>query len=277
ANLVNEGALLAARRNHDKIYMPDLEEAKDKVMLGAERKSLVMKEEERRLTAYHEAGHAVCAVMVKGNDPLHKVTIVPRGRALGVAFTLPEDDRVSVTREQLEARLVMAYGGRAAEEIVFGRDRVTTGAASDIQQATAIARRYVTQWGLSEAIGPILVGDNEQEVFLGQQIMSRREVSEKTAQLVDSEVKKVIDDAFSRAVQTLTEHRNLLDSVAAMLLERETLTREDFEILVRGEKLPPRTPLPPSSLPPAAPVTPIPMAQPKPVPPLLGGPEVSPA
>ncbi|MBK9407849.1 MAG: ATP-dependent zinc metalloprotease FtsH [Gemmatimonadetes bacterium] len=277
ANLVNEGALLAARRGHDKIYMTDLEEAKDKVMLGAERKSLVMKEEERRLTAYHEAGHAVCAVMVKGNDPLHKVTIVPRGRALGVAFTLPEDDRVSVTREQLEARLVMAYGGRAAEEIVFGRDRVTTGAASDIQQATAIARRYVTQWGLSDAIGPILVGDNEQEVFLGQQLMSRREVSEKTAQLVDSEVKKVIDDAFSRATQTLTEHRALLDAVAAMLLERETLTREDFEFLVRGEKLPPRAPLPPSSLPPVQ-VAPIPMAQPKPsAPPLLGGPEVSPA
>ena len=277
ANLVNEGALLAARRGHDKIYMTDLEEAKDKVMLGAERKSLVMKEEERRLTAYHEAGHAVCAVMVKGNDPLHKVTIVPRGRALGVAFTLPEDDRVSVTREQLEARLVMAYGGRAAEEIVFGRDRVTTGAASDIQQATAIARRYVTQWGLSDAIGPILVGDNEQEVFLGQQLMSRREVSEKTAQLVDSEVKKVIDDAFSRATQTLTEHRALLDAVAAMLLERETLTREDFEFLVRGEKLPPRAPLPPSSLPPVQ-VAPIPMAQPKPsAPPLLGGPEISPA
>jgi cell division protease FtsH len=270
ANLVNEGALLAARRGHDKIYMTDLEEAKDKVMLGAERKSLVMKEEERRLTAYHEAGHAVCAVMVRGNDPLHKVTIVPRGRALGVAFTLPEDDRVSVTREQLEARLVMAYGGRAAEEIVFGRDRVTTGAASDIQQATAIARRYVTQWGLSDAIGPILVGDNEQEVFLGQQLMSRREVSEKTAQ-------KVIDDAFSRATQTLTEHRSLLDAVAAMLLERETLTREDFEILVRGEKLPPRAPLPPSSLPPVQ-VAPIPMAQPKPsAPPLLGGPETSPA
>src|SRR6185503_15585733 len=154
-----------------------------------------------------------CAVMVKGNDPLHKVTIVPRGRALGLAFTLPEDDRVSITREQLEARLVMAYGGRAAEEIVFGRERVTTGAASDIQQATAIARRYVTQWGLSDAIGPILVGDNEQEVFLGHQLMSRREVSEKTAQLVDSEVKKVIDDAFGRAVQTLTLHRELLTRV----------------------------------------------------------------
>jgi len=277
ANMVNEGALLAARRGHDRIYMTDLEEAKDKVMLGAERKSLVMREEERRLTAYHEAGHAVCALKVKGNDPLHKVTIVPRGRALGLAFTLPEDDRVSVTREQLEARLVMAYGGRAAEEIVFGRERVTTGAASDIQQATAIARRYVTQWGLSDAIGPILVGDIEQEVFLGQQLTSRREVSEKTAQLVDSEVKKVIDDAFGRAVQTLTEHRELLNTVAANLLERETLNRDDFEHLLRGEQLPPRAPLPPSSLT-ASPIAPIPLAQPKPgLPPLLGGPEVSPA
>ena len=277
ANLVNEGALLAARRGHDRIYMTDLEEAKDKVMLGAERKSLVMREEERRLTAYHEAGHAVCALKVKGNDPLHKVTIVPRGRALGLAFTLPEDDRVSVTREQLEARLVMAYGGRAAEQIVFGRERVTTGAASDIQQATAIARRYVTQWGLSDAIGPILVGDIEQEVFLGQQLTSRREVSEKTAQLVDSEVKKVIDDAFGRAVQTVTEHRELLNAVAANLLERETLNRDDFEYLLRGEPLPPRAPLPPSSLTPS-PVAPIPLAQPKSgLPPLLGGPEVSPA
>src|SRR5450631_2193155 len=174
ANLVNEAALLAVRRNHEKIFMADLEDAKDKVMLGAERKSLVMREEERRLTAYHEGGHAVCAMLVKGNDPLHKVTIVPRGRALGLAFTLPEDDRVSVTREQIEARLVMAYGGRAAEEIVFGRERVTTGAASDIQTATAIARRYVSQWGLSDTIGPVLVGDNEQEVFLGQQLTSRR-------------------------------------------------------------------------------------------------------
>src|SRR3982751_1088546 len=170
ANLVNEGALLAARRNKDLVYMADLDDAKDKVMLGAERRSLVMKEDERRLTAYHEAGHAICAMKVAGNDPLHKVTIVPRGRALGLAFTLPEDDRVSITRPQIEARLVMSYGGRTAEEIVFGRDRVTTGAASDIQQATAIARRYVTQWGLSEAIGPVLVGDNEQELFLGREI-----------------------------------------------------------------------------------------------------------
>jgi cell division protease FtsH len=275
ANLVNEGALLAARRNHDKIYMADFEEAKDKVMLGAERKSLVMKEEERRLTAYHEAGHAVCAMMVKGNDPLHKVTIVPRGRALGVAFTLPEDDRVSVTREQIEARLAMAYGGRAAEDLVFGHDRVTTGAASDIQQATGIARRYVTQWGLSDTIGPILVGDNEQEVFLGRELMSRREVSEKTAQLVDTEVKRVIDHAYNRAKAVLTEHLELLHKVAAALLERETLTREDIEVLRRGEQLPPRTPTMP---PPPAPATLIPsLAEPRRVPPIIGGPEPSPA
>jgi len=275
ANLVNEGALLAARKNHEKIYMSDLEEAKDRVMLGAERKSLVMKEEERRLTAFHEAGHAVCAMMVHGNDPLHKVTIVPRGRALGIAFTLPEDDRVSVTREQLEARLVMAYGGRAAEEIVFGHNRVTTGAASDIQQATSIARRYVTQWGLSDTIGPILVGDNEQELFLGREIQSRREVSEQTAQLVDSEVKRVAFEAHARAVSVLTEHRTLLDSVAHSLLERETLTRDDIILLKDGKPLPPRSgpdfPSPPAPI--AAPV-----AAPRPVtPPLLGGPEVAPA
>jgi cell division protease FtsH len=276
ANLVNEGALLAARKGHDKIYMSDLEEAKDRVMLGAERKSLVMKDDERRLTAFHEAGHAVCAMMVYGNDPLHKVTIVPRGRALGIAFTLPEDDRVSVTREQLEAKLVMAYGGRAAEEIVFGHNRVTTGAASDIQQATSIARRYVTQWGLSDTIGPILVGDVEQELFLGRDIQTRREVSEQTAQLVDSEVKRVAFEAHARAVAVLTEHRALLDIVATQLLERETLTRDDILLLKAGKELPPR-------LPPDMPMTTPPLATPaapvaRPIlPPLLGGPEVAPA
>ena len=276
ANLVNEGALLAARKGHDKIYMSDLEEAKDRVMLGAERKSLVMKDDERRLTAFHEAGHAVCAMMVYGNDPLHKVTIVPRGRALGIAFTLPEDDRVSVTREQLEAKLVMAYGGRAAEEIVFGRNRVTTGAASDIQQATSIARRYVTQWGLSDTIGPILVGDVEQELFLGRDIQTRREVSEQTAQLVDSEVKRVAFEAHARAVAVLTEHRALLDIGATQLLERETLTRDDILLLKAGKELPPR-------LPPDMPMTTQPLATPaasvaRPIlPPMLGGPEIAPA
>ncbi|MBC7563707.1 MAG: ATP-dependent metallopeptidase FtsH/Yme1/Tma family protein [Gemmatimonadaceae bacterium] len=280
ANLVNEGALLAARRGHDKIYMTDLEEAKDKVQLGAERKSLVMRDEERRLTAYHEAGHAVCAIKIKGNDPLHKVTIVPRGRALGVAFTLPEDDRVSVTREQIEARLVMAYGGRTAEELIFGRDHVTTGASSDIQQATGIARRYVSQWGLSDVIGPILVGDNEQEMFLGREISSRREVSEKTAQLVDAEVSRVIKEAYNRARGALEANVDLLHSLAKNLLERETLTREDIGLLVQGQILPPRVD-PPSNLTPppvAAPAVPVAVIEPKRItPPLLGGPGIQPA
>ena len=274
ANLVNEGALLAARRNHEKVYMADLEDAKDKVMMGAERKSMVMKDEERKLTAYHEGGHAICAVKVKGNDPLHKVTIVPRGRTLGVAWTLPEDDRVSVTREQLEANLVKAYGGRVAEELVFGRDRVTTGAASDIQQATGLARRYVSQWGLSDEIGPILVGDNEQELFLGRELQTRREVSERTAQLVDSEVSRVIKEAYARATAVLQENMDLLHTVAAALLDRETLTGDEVAALARGETLPPR----PVSPPPSAPALATPVMHTKPSkPPLFGGPEVAPA
>ena len=274
ANLVNEGALLAARRNHDKVYMADLEDAKDKVMMGAERKSMVMKDEERKLTAYHEGGHAICAIKVKGNDPLHKVTIVPRGRTLGVAWTLPEDDRVSVTREQLEANLVKAYGGRVAEELVFGRDRVTTGAASDIQQATGLARRYVSQWGLSDEIGPVLVGDNEQELFLGRELQTRREVSERTAQLVDAEVSRVIKEAYMRATQVLQQNMELLHTVAAALLDRETLTGDEVAALARGEQLPPR----PVSPPPSAPALAAPVMHPKPSkPPLFGGPEVAPA
>ncbi len=275
ANLVNEGALLAARRNHDKIYMVDLEDAKDKVMLGVERKSMVMSEQERTLTAYHEGGHAVCTIKTKGNDPLHKVTIVPRGRAMGLAFTLPEDDRLSITREQLEAMLVRMYGGRVAEELVFGHGRVTTGASSDIQQATGLARRYVSQWGLSEAIGPILVGDNEQELFLGREIQTRREVSERTAQLVDSEVTRVIKEAYTRAKETLTENLDLLHTVAAALLDRETLTGDEVQQLARGETLPPR-PTPPA-LPPAS-VKEATLPQTKPAKqPLFGGPEVAPA
>jgi cell division protease FtsH len=276
ANLVNEAALLAARRGQDKIYMPDFEDAKDRVLLGAERKSLVMREEERRLTAFHEAGHAVCALKVVGNDPLHKVTIVPRGRALGVAFTMPEEDRVSVTRQQLEARLVMAYGGRVAEEMIFGRDKVTTGASSDIQQATGIARRFVSQWGFSDAIGPVLVGDNEQELFLGRELTSRREVSERTAQLVDTEVARVIGEAYQRARQVLTEHSALLHVLAENLLERETLGREDIDMLVRGEALPPRV-SPPSNLKPPAPLAVPVLGAIRVPPPMLGGPEVSPA
>ncbi len=273
ANLVNEAALLAARRGHDKVYATDLEEAKDKVMLGAERKSMVMKEEEKRNTAYHEAGHAVCAIKTAGCDPLHKVTIVPRGRALGLAHTLPTEDRYSVTRQQLEAMLVMAYGGRVAEELIFGHDRVTTGAASDIQKATRVARRYVSQWGLSDAIGPVLVGENEQEVFLGRELGHRREVSEKTAQLVDAEVTRVLNLSYQRARETLEENLDLLHAIAAGLLDRETLTFDDIQVLVRGESLPPRKPPTPA---PATPPAPTPHGKPA-KPPLLGGPEIAPA
>jgi cell division protease FtsH len=276
ANLVNEAALLAARRNREKVYMADFEDAKDRVLLGAERKSLVMREEERRLTAYHEAGHAVCALKVAGNDPIHKVTIVPRGRTLGVAWTMPEEDRLSITRQQLEATLVKAYGGRVAEEVIFGRDKVTTGAASDIQQATKLARRFVMQWGFSDAIGPVLVGDNEQELFLGREIMSRREISERTAQLVDTEVARVIQESYQRARQVLTDNNELLHSIASALLERETLSREDIETLARGEKLPARIP-PPTT--PAAPMVPriTPVSVPRQPKGILDGPEPSPA
>jgi cell division protease FtsH len=274
ANLVNESALLAARRNHDRVYSIDLEEAKDKVMLGAERKSMVMKEEERRNTAFHEAGHAVCAIKTPGCDPLHKVTIIPRGRALGLAFTLPKEDRYSITRQQLEAMLVMTYGGRVAEEVVFGHDRVTTGAANDIQKATSLARRYVSQWGLSDAIGPVLVGEHEQEVFLGRELGSRRIVSEKTAQMVDAEVTRLLNDSYERARKTLTDNMELLHAIAEALLERETLTSQDFETLQRGDKLPPRVTPPPTA---PAPVTHPAQAKPAKQPPLLGGPEVAPA
>jgi cell division protease FtsH len=267
--------LLAVRRDHDKIMMVDLEDAKDKVMLGAERKSMVMREEERRLTAYHEGGHAICAMRFPGNDPLHKVTIVPRGRALGLAFTLPEHDRLSMTRRQIEASLVFAFGGRVSEELVFGYEHVTTGAASDIQQATSLARRYVTQWGLSDAIGPIQVGANEQELFLGREIQHRQEVSEQTAQLVDSEVRRVIQQAYDSARLVLQQNIELLHKVAAALLERETLTREDVETLARGESLPPMSSGPTAAA--TIPVKPAPVVEPKRNPPLLGGPEPSPA
>src|SRR6266566_3733033 len=187
-------ALLAARRNKMAVDMADFEEAKDKVMLGIERKSMVLTPEERNLTAYHEAGHALVTVSVPNLDPLHKVTIVPRGRALGITFSLPEEDRHNYTREYILGRLATAYGGRVAEELVFGVDKVTTGAAQDIQQATEMARRMVTQFGMSDAVGPIAIGDREAEIFLGREVVQRREISERTAELVDTELKRVLGE-----------------------------------------------------------------------------------
>jgi cell division protease FtsH len=250
ANLVNEAALLAARRNRNAVTMADMEEAKDKVMLGVERKSLVLTEEEKRLTAYHEAGHAVVAITTPGSDPVHKITIIPRGRALGLTASLPETDRHNYTREWLIGSLAMSYGGRAAEEIVFGKNEVTTGAGGDIERATMLARRMVMQFGMSEVVGLMSVGEREQEVFLGREFATRRETSEQTAELVDQEVKRLLDEAYATALRLLNEHRDLLEQIATALLERETLDRDEIEMLVKGMPLPPRTLEPPSSPPP---------------------------
>src|SRR5438445_3847 len=219
SNVVNEAALLAARRNKAVVDMDDLEDAKDKVMLGLERKSMVLTEEERKLTAYHEAGHALVGLTVPGIDPIHKVTIVPRGRALGITFFLPEKDRRNVTKQWLLGQLAMSYGGRVAEELVFGPDKVTTGAYSDIQQATEMARRMVTQFGMSDVVGPIAVGDREAEIFLGREVVQRREISDRTAELVDTELKRILSEAYERARTILTEQRDALDRLAASLLE----------------------------------------------------------
>src|SRR2546425_120497 len=248
SNVVNEAALLAARRNKAVVDMDDLEDAKDKVMLGLERKSMVLTEEERKLTAYHESGHALVGLSVPGIDPIHKVTIVPRGRALGITFFLPEKDRRNVTKQWLLGQLAMSYGGRVAEELVFGADKVTTGAYSDIQQATEMARRMVTQFGMSDVVGPIAVGDREAEIFLGREVVQRREVSERTAELVDTELKRLLGEAYERARVILTEHRDQLDRLAAALLERETLDREEVDLVMAGRTLPPLTP---PSVPPA--------------------------
>ncbi|MGH7546375.1 MAG: ATP-dependent zinc metalloprotease FtsH [Gemmatimonadota bacterium] len=239
ANMVNEAALLAARRNKDRVYMEDLEEARDKVVLGTERKSMVISEEERRLTAYHEAGHALAALKTPDCDPLHKVTIVPRGRALGVTWSVPIDDRHTYSKSYLEAQLVSMYGGRVAEEIIFGRDKITTGAGNDIERATEVARRMVTQFGMSELVGPMTVGDHEEQVFLGREIMQRHQVSERTAQLVDSEVRKILDAAHQRSRSILEENLETLHGLAQALLERETLDAEEIQVVAQGRTLPP--------------------------------------
>ncbi len=239
ANICNEAALLAARGNADKVSQKDFEQAKDKVMLGTERKSLVLTENERKLTAWHEAGHAVIGLRVPGLDPVHKVTIVPRGRALGITASLPKEDRHSYTKEWLEGQLTMLFGGRVAEEMIFGPEKVTTGAGNDIERATAMARRMVTSFGMSELIGLMAVGDSEQEVFLGREIGQRRQVSEHTAQQVDQEVKRILDMSHDRARAALEEHRDLLERIALALLERETLGAKEIDLLDRGEDLPP--------------------------------------
>ena len=235
ANLVNESALLAARRNKKLVTMLDFEDAKDKVLMGAERRSLVMSEKEKELTAYHEAGHALVGIYVPGNDPLHKVTIIPRGRALGITMNLPERDRYSETKKEMGAKIAMMFGGRVAEEIVFGKENVSSGAANDIKQATDKARSMVTEWGMSNKLGPLRYNDNEEEVFLGHSVAQRKNVSDATAELIDQEVKEIIEAGQRKAREVLTENRDSLDRLAKALLEHETLTGDQVALLVKGK------------------------------------------
>jgi cell division protease FtsH len=239
SNIVNEAALLAARRNQSSVAMADLEEARDKVMMGPERKSLLLSEEERKLTAFHEAGHALVARMVPGADPLHKVTIVPRGRALGLTTQIPLDDRHSFSKTWLLGRIAVALGGRAAEKIVF--NDLTTGAQEDIEKATTIARKMVCEWGMSETIGPLAFGQKEEQIFLGREIAQHRDYSEQTAVLIDKEVRKVVDEALANAEKIVADNIDKLNDLANALLEREILDREEVEKLLKGEKLPAST------------------------------------
>jgi len=237
ANLINEAALLAARIGKRVVTMQEFEDAKDKVMMGAERRSMVMTEDEKKLTAYHEAGHALVGLKVPKYDPLHKVTIIPRGRALGVTMSLPERDRLSYSKLELESKLAVMYGGRVAEELVFGKENVTTGAGNDIQQATSWARRMITEFGFSDKLGRLRYSDNEEEIFLGHSVTRQKNVSDKTAALIDEEVRRLIDEAEKTARVILTKDRKELEIIAKALLEYETLTGDEVNALLRGESI----------------------------------------
>ncbi|MGA8899466.1 ATP-dependent zinc metalloprotease FtsH [Bradyrhizobium sp.] len=235
-NLVNEAALTAARRNKRMVTQAEFEEAKDKVMMGAERKSLVMTEEEKMLTAYHEGGHAIVGLNVIATDPIHKATIIPRGRALGMVMQLPERDKLSMSLEQMTSRLAIMMGGRVAEELVFGREKVTSGAASDIEQATRLARMMVTRWGLSEELGTVSYGENQDEVFLGMSVSRTQNASEATVQKIDSEIRRLVEEGYNQATKILTEKRADLEALAKGLLEYETLTGDEIIDLLKGKK-----------------------------------------
>jgi cell division protease FtsH len=235
-NLVNEAALTAARRNKRMVTQSEFEEAKDKVMMGAERKSLVMTEEEKMLTAYHEGGHAIVGLNVIATDPIHKATIIPRGRALGMVMQLPERDKLSMSLEQMTSRLAIMMGGRVAEELIFGRNKVTSGASSDIEQATRLARMMVTRWGLSEELGTVSYGENQDEVFLGMSVSRTQNASEATVQKIDSEIRRLVEEGYNEATKILTEKRGDLETLAKGLLEFETLSGDEIEDLLNGKK-----------------------------------------
>jgi len=232
ANLINESALLAARKNKRVVTMVDVEEAKDKVMMGAERRSMVMSEDEKKLTAYHEGGHAIVALNEKVSDPIHKATIIPRGRALGMVMRLPERDQLSVTREKMYSDIAVAMGGRIAEELIFGHDKVTSGASSDIDMATKMAKNMVTRYGMSKELGPLAYAENEEEVFLGRSVTRQQNMSEETSKKVDSEVKKIVEAGYDRAKKVLTEKIDDLHKIAKALLLYETLTGDEIRDLM---------------------------------------------
>jgi cell division protease FtsH len=236
ANLVNEAALLAARKNHDLVTMQDFEEAKDKVMMGIQRKNVAISEKEKRITAYHESGHVLVAKMLPEADPVHKVTIIPRGRALGVTTYLPIDERHTYSKEYLEAMITYALGGRAAEKLIF--NSLTTGAADDLEKATTIARKMVCEWGMSERLGPLTYGTKEEEIFLGKEITRHQNYSEQTAILIDEEVKRIVTTCMERAEKILLENIDALHRLAKALLERETLTGDEIDKIIKGEELP---------------------------------------
>ena len=237
ANLSNEAALLAARRNKRLVTMLDFEDAKDKVMMGAERRSMVMTLKEKELTAYHEAGHALVGIFTPGNDPLHKVTIIPRGRALGVTMNLPERDKYSETKTEMKAKLAMIFGGRVAEELIFGKENITSGASNDILQATQRARAMVVEWGMSEILGPLRYSENEEDVFLGRSVTQRKSMSDETAKLIDQEIRKFIDTAESHARKILKKNLKHLHNLAKALLEYETLSGDDVKELISKGKI----------------------------------------
>jgi cell division protease FtsH len=237
ANLVNEAALLAARKNKKKVEMIDFEEAKDKVMMGMERKSLIITEEEKKITAYHEIGHVLVARMLPEADPVHKVTIIPRGRALGVTSYLPIDEKHTYSKSYLESIITYALGGRAAEKLVF--NHYTTGAGNDIEKATSIARKMVCEWGMSEKLGPLSYGAKEEEIFLGREIQKHRDYSERTAIEIDDEIRAIVNVAMQKSEKILMDNMKLLHKLSLELLEREILDSEEIDAIIRGEELPP--------------------------------------
>ncbi|TES85604.1 MAG: ATP-dependent zinc metalloprotease FtsH, partial [Candidatus Aminicenantes bacterium] len=234
ANLVNEAALLAARLDQEKVTMEDMESAKDKVLMGVERKSMIISEDEKKSTSYHEAGHALIASLLPEADPIHKVTIIPRGLALGTTQQLPLDDRYTYSKDYLEAQLSVLMGGRASEKMLLGK--TTTGAANDFEKATDIARKMVCQWGMSD-LGPVTFGERDDLIFLGKELAMHKNFSEKTAELIDAEVKKIINRNYNRTKELLEKHRDKLIDVAKALLEKEVLTSEELEEIIKGKKI----------------------------------------